>query len=58
LDVVSTEPIRRDNPLLGARNCLLTPHMAWSTLSARQRLLDETVKNIRAFIAGRPVNVV
>lgn len=58
LDVVSVEPIRPDNPLLSARNCVITPHMAWSTLGARARLLEETVLNIRAFLAGRPVNVV
>jgi glycerate dehydrogenase len=58
LDVVSVEPIREDNPLLRARNCVITPHMAWSTLGARALLLEETVKNIKAFLAGTPVNVV
>jgi glycerate dehydrogenase len=58
LDVVSAEPVRPDNPLLMAKNCILTPHMAWSTLSARRRLMDETVRNIEAFMAGSPVNVV
>ncbi len=58
LDVVSVEPIQKDNPLLKAKNCLLTPHMAWSTLGARRRLMDETALNIRAFMGGSPVNVV
>jgi glycerate dehydrogenase len=58
LDVVSAEPIHSDNPLLTAKNCILTPHMAWSTLSARRRLLDETIRNIEAFMTGSPVNVV
>ena len=50
LDVVSVEPIQKENPLLKAKNCLLTPHMAWSTLSARSRLMEETALNIRAFM--------
>ncbi len=58
IDVVSIEPIRSDNPLLGARNCLITPHMAWATLTARQRLMKGTVENIEAFLSGRPINVV
>ena len=58
LDVVSVEPIRPDNPLLSAPNCLLTPHIAWATAEARQRLMDATVANIAAFQEGRPVNVV
>jgi glycerate dehydrogenase len=58
LDVVSAEPIDPDNPLLSAKNCLLTPHMAWSTLEARRRLMQGTAENIRSFIAGRPINVV
>lgn len=58
LDVVSVEPIREDNPLLKARNCLLTPHMAWSTLAARKRIMQTTADNIRDFLAGKPANVV
>jgi glycerate dehydrogenase len=58
LDVVSTEPIRPDNPMLSAKNCLLTPHIAWSTLAARQRMMSTTARNIRAFLSGSPVNVV
>ena len=58
LDVVSSEPISPDNPLLSARNCILTPHMAWSTLAARQRMMATTVENVAAFLAEAPVNVV
>lgn len=58
LDVVSTEPIRPDNPLLAARNCVITPHMAWASLAARRRLMAVTVENVRSFLAGRPQNVV
>jgi glycerate dehydrogenase len=58
VDVVSQEPIRSDNPLLGAPNCLITPHMAWSSLAARQRLMYATAENIAAFLAGKPINVV
>lgn len=58
LDVVYTEPIREDNPLLGARNCVITPHISWAPLESRQRIMDCTVNNIRAFLAGAPVNVV
>jgi glycerate dehydrogenase len=58
LDVVSEEPIRPDNPLLTARNLLLTPHLAWATREARQRLMGTTVENLRAFLEGRPRNVV
>ncbi len=58
LDVVSTEPIREDNPLLKARNCIITPHISWAPKESRQRIMDCTVANIRAFAAGNPVNVV
>lgn len=58
LDVLSSEPPSRDNPLLTARNCYITPHIAWATLSARQRLLDITINNVRGFLAGKPLNVV
>ena len=58
VDVVSAEPIRADNPLLHARNCIITPHMAWASLAARCRLMTATVENVRAFLAGRPINVV
>jgi glycerate dehydrogenase len=58
LDVLSVEPPPADNPLLTARNCCLTPHIAWATVAARQRLLDIAVDNVRAFLAGQPQNVV
>lgn len=58
LDVLSVEPPPAENPLLTARNCCITPHIAWATRSARQRLLDVAVANIRAFLAGTPQNVV
>jgi glycerate dehydrogenase len=58
VDVVTVEPIRPDNPLLAAPNCLITPHIAWATEAARRRLLDLTIANIDAFLEGRPVNVV
>lgn len=58
LDVVSEEPIRADNPLLRAPNCVITPHVAWASLAARRRLMATTVENVRAFLAGTPQNVV
>lgn len=58
LDVVSTEPIRGDNPLLAAKNCMITPHISWAAKEARQRIMDITVKNIKAFMDGKPINVV
>lgn len=58
LDVVSTEPIREDNPLLKAKNCLITPHISWAAKDARQRIMDTTVENVRAFINGEPVHIV
>jgi len=58
VDVLSTEPPASDNPLLRARNIVITPHCAWATRAARQRLLDITVANVEAFQAGRPINVV
>lgn len=58
VDVVSTEPIRGDNPLLTAKNCLITPHISWAAQAARQRIMDITAENIRAFQAGAPVNIV
>jgi glycerate dehydrogenase len=57
-DVVSAEPIRSDNPLLNARNMILTPHIAWAPREARQRLMDLAVSNLEAYLAGKPVNVV
>src|SRR5690606_11151771 len=58
VDVASTEPIEADNPLLGAPRCLITPHMAWGSLAARRRLMDIAAANLRAFLDGRPQNVV
>jgi glycerate dehydrogenase len=58
LDVVSTEPPPPDNPLLHAKNCVITPHHAWATLEARQRLTKTTAANIAAFLDGKPQNVV
>jgi len=58
LDVVSSEPIKGDNPLLTAKNCIITPHISWAPLESRKRLMDIAVENLRAFLAGTPVNVV
>ena len=58
VDVVSTEPIKADNPLLKAKNCIITPHISWAAKEARQRIMDITAENIRAWSAGKPVNVV
>ena len=58
LDVVYTEPIRTDNPLLKAKNCIITPHISWAPKESRQRIMDCTVENIKSFLAGAPVNVV
>jgi glycerate dehydrogenase len=58
LDVLCAEPATADNPLLKAPNCHITPHIAWATRSARQRLLDIVVANIRGFLEGRPQNIV
>ena len=58
VDVVSQEPMNPYNPLLTAPNCIITPHIAWAPKESRQRLLDCCVENIRAFLAGKPQNVV
>ena len=58
LDVVSTEPIRADNPLLHAKNCILTPHISWAPKESRQRIMGCTVENAKAFLNGAAVNVV
>lgn len=58
VDVVSTEPIMKDNPLLKAKNCLITPHISWAAKEARQRIMDITVENIRSYAEGAPKNVV
>ena len=56
LDVVSTEPIKGDNPLLKAKNCIITPHISWAAQASRQRIMDITVDNIKAFLDGNTVN--
>ncbi|QNI37352.1 D-2-hydroxyacid dehydrogenase [Edaphobacter albus] len=58
LDVLSSEPPSNDNPLLAARNCIITPHMAWAALEARKRIMEATVHNVRSFLGGTPVNIV
>lgn len=58
LDVVSTEPIADDNPLLGAKNCFITPHISWAPKEARERLMNIAVENLKAWIVGKSVNVV
>lgn len=58
VDVVSREPMRPDNALLRARNCIITPHVAWASLAARRRLMATAVHNVEAFLAGHPANVV
>ncbi|THF78803.1 D-2-hydroxyacid dehydrogenase [Cohnella fermenti] len=58
VDVLSTEPPAADNPLLSARNCIVTPHIAWATAEARKRLMDIAVANLRGFAGGAPANVV
>jgi len=58
VDVVSAEPIKSDNPLLKAKNCIITPHISWASSESRKRLMDIAVANLQAFINGIPVNVV
>jgi len=58
IDVLSVEPPSADNPLFKAKNCIITPHIAWATKEARVRLMDATVQNLDAFIKGNPINVV
>ncbi len=58
MDVVSMEPIKKDNPLLSAKNCIITPHIAWAPREARIRLMNVTVENARSYLRGAPVNVV
>jgi glycerate dehydrogenase len=58
LDVLCEEPPQPDNPLLHATNCTITPHIAWATKAARQRLMDTAVSNVRAFLQGNPQNIV
>ena len=57
LDVLTLEPPRADNPLLGAKNCFITPHFAWATTAARARLMAEVTENVLAFLEGKRRNV-
>ena len=56
--MVYTEPIRADNPLLKAKNCIITPHISWAPKESRQRIMDCAVSNVKAYLEGAPVNVV
>lgn len=58
IDVLSIEPPAADNPLFAAKNCIITPHIAWATTEARTRLMASAVENLRAFVNGAPINVV
>ena len=58
VDVVSREPMISDNPLLTAPNCIITPHMAWTPVESRQRIIDSTLESIRGYLSGKPVNTV
>ena len=58
LDVVSSEPIKGDNPLLMAKNCIITPHISWAPKESRKRLMDIAISNLEAFLSGNPINVV
>ncbi len=58
LDVLTEEPMSADCPLIGAKNCVITPHVAWAALETRERLVKAVTENVRAFIAGKPINIV
>ena len=58
LDVVSSEPIKPDNPLLEAKNCIITPHISWAPKEARTRLMDLALENLKRYLSGDPINVV
>jgi len=58
VDVLSSKPPTHGNPLLHAKNCVVTPHIAWATKEARMRLVDTAIANLRAFLEGHPMNVV
>ena len=56
VDVAMQEPISKNDPLLSAKNCFITPHIAWAPLAARRRLINTAVENLRAFVNGAPIN--
>lgn len=56
LDVLTQEPPRSDNPLLTAKNCYITPHIAWASSAARERLMQIMLENVKAYLGGKPVN--
>jgi glycerate dehydrogenase len=58
VDVVSSEPIKKDNPLLTAKNCIITPHISWAPRECRERIMDIAVENLKGFLEGNPVNIV
>jgi glycerate dehydrogenase len=58
LDVLSSEPPSPDNPLIGAKNCFITPHLAWATKASRERLMAISVDNLQKFLDGQPTNLV
>jgi glycerate dehydrogenase len=58
LDVLTSEPPEKENPLLVAKNCFITPHISWATHAARERLLKVAIENVAAFLTGKPQNTV
>ncbi|MFT5873517.1 MAG: glycerate dehydrogenase [Clostridium sp.] len=58
VDVVSSEPIKEDNPLLKAKNCIITPHISWAPIESRQRLMDIAIDNLKKFLSANPINIV